>query len=77
MPLPTKKDLVDRVGMSIDYWDEQCAKQRIPHLRIGRKIYFTEEHIEQIIAMHERRPKHVPTTDEVARRRSERARRAA
>lgn len=70
MALPTKEDLVKRIGMSVDYWDEQCAKQAIPHLRIGRKIHFTEQHIDEIIAMYEVRPKTVPTRDQLAAKRS-------
>lgn len=79
MSLPKKEDLVERIGKSVDYWDEQCAARKIPHLRIGRDIYFTEDHIAEIIAMHEVDVSSVkvPTRDEIARKRAERFRRAA
>lgn len=70
MALPTKVDLVERIGNSIRYWDDQCSKERIPFTRIGKNIYFTEEQIAEIIAMHAVRPKRVPTRDQVGRKRS-------
>ncbi len=76
-PLRDKKHLAELTGMSVDFWYEQCSKQRIPHTRFGRYIRFTDEQIEQIVAMYARGPKQVPTRDEVARKRSARARSAA
>lgn len=77
MPLPTKKDLVERIGMSVDYWDGQCTAQSIPFTKIGNKIFFTEEQISRILEMHAVEPKRIPTRDEVARKRSSRLRGAS
>jgi hypothetical protein len=73
-PLRDKKYLAEVTGMSVDYWDDQCRAEAIPFTRFGRFIKFTDEQIEQIIAMHEVKPKNVPTRDEVARKRSTRVR---
>lgn len=76
-PMRDKKYLAEVTGMSVDFWDEQCSKERIPHTRFGRYIKFTDEQIAEIIAMYARGPKTVPTRDEVSRRRATRAGRAA
>lgn len=76
-PLKDKKYLAEVTGMSVDYWDEQCAAEKVPCTRFGRYIRFTDEQIQQIIAMHEVKPKTVPTRDDVARKRAARAGRAA
>lgn len=76
-PLRDKKYLAEVTGMSVDFWDDQCTKGNIPLTRFGRYIRFTDEQIEQIIAMHAEEPKQVPTQDEVARKRAERIRGAA
>jgi hypothetical protein len=52
-----------------DYtWQEAAAELRVsvhwlrsnidhlPHLRFGRKVFFTDAHLDEIRAMHERRP---------------------
>jgi hypothetical protein len=77
MALPTKRDLVQRIGMSVDYWDDQCSKQRIPFTKIGNRIFFTEQQIARIVEMHAVEPKTVPTRDEVGRKRAARIGRAA
>jgi hypothetical protein len=76
-PLHDKKYLAEITGMSVDYWDDQCSKELIPFTRFGRIIRFTDDQIEEIIEMHARKPKTVPTRDEVARRRSQRMARSA
>lgn len=72
-----KKYLAEITGLSVDYWDGQCSAENIPFTRFGRIIRFTDEQIDEIIAMHARGPKTVPTRDEVARTRAKRAGRAA
>lgn len=76
-PLKDKKYLAEVTGMSVDFWDDQCSKRLIPFTRFGRYIRFTDEQIEQIIAMNAETPKHIPARDEVARKRAERVRGAA
>ncbi len=75
--LKTKKDLAEITGMSVDYWDDQCAKRLVPFTRLGRKIFFTDEQIARIIAAGAVEPKQVPTRDEVARQRQQRLARRA
>lgn len=72
-PLKTKKDLAEITGMSVDFWDDQCAARRIPFTKFGRVIKFTDEQIAAIVAMYAVEPKTVPTRDEIAARRVRRA----
>lgn len=72
-PLRDKRYLAELTGMSVDFWDDQCSKGRVPFTRFGRVIRFTDAQIEQIIAARAVAPKSVPTRDEVGARRARRS----
>ncbi|MET8334432.1 hypothetical protein [Streptosporangium canum] len=53
-----KRQLAERLGddFKVSWIEDQCRKRRIPHLLIAGQYAFTEDHVRQILAMHERRP---------------------
>jgi len=54
----SKRQLAARLGplVSVSWIEAQCRARKIPHLLIGGHYGFTEEHVAEILAMHERRP---------------------
>ncbi|SFK91456.1 hypothetical protein SAMN05216275_1416 [Streptosporangium canum] len=53
-----KRQLAERLGddFKVSWVEDQCRKRRIPHLLIAGQYAFTEQHVAEILAMHERRP---------------------
>lgn len=54
----TPSDLAARLGKSADYWSRQARAKRIPHVRLGRDIRFTEADVQAILTA-----AHVAPTD--------------
>jgi excisionase family DNA binding protein len=44
-----RKEAAEKLGISLITLDRELARKRIPHLRIGRRVLFTEGHLEQYI----------------------------
>jgi hypothetical protein len=42
--------------LPVSVWWLQKNIRRLPHLRFGNKVFFTDEHLEEIRRLHERRP---------------------
>lgn len=47
------EDAAKLLGCSAKWLSEQCARRRVPHSIIARRIRFTPEHIAAIIRMNE------------------------
>lgn len=47
------EDAARLLGCSAKWLAEQCARRRVPHSIIARRIRFTDEHIEAIIRLFE------------------------
>ena len=50
MSLLTPRELADMLGKGEPFVAEQARRKAWPHVRVGRSIRFTPEHVEQIIA---------------------------
>jgi excisionase family DNA binding protein len=44
-----RREAAKRLGISLITLDRELAKKRIPHFRVGRRVLFTETHLEQYI----------------------------
>lgn len=44
-----RREAAKRLGISLITLDRELAKKRIPHFRVGRRVLFTENHLEQYI----------------------------
>lgn len=51
-PLKTHADLADRLALPLSTTIELRKREGWPHVRLGRKVRFTDEQIEQIITTH-------------------------
>ncbi len=47
-----RKEAAQRLGISVVTLDREVAKRRMPHLRIGRRVLFTEQLLTQYIEQH-------------------------
>lgn len=47
----TDREVAAMYGKSLDYVQRQTREGRWPHLKVGRSIRFTDEHLAQIDAM--------------------------
>lgn len=45
-----------RLNVSYEWLKKQVAADKVRHLRYGRAVRFTDEHLDEIIRAHERRP---------------------
>ena len=52
LPLKTHEDLAERLNLPLSTIVGLRKREGWPHIKLGRAIRFTEEHIEQIIASH-------------------------
>lgn len=50
-PVATPEQLADRYGVSREFVLRQARSRSWPHLRVGRRIAFTAEHVAQIDAL--------------------------
>ena len=50
-----RKEAAEKLGISLITLDRELARRRMPHFRIGRRVLFTQAHLEQYI---ERNSKH-------------------
>ncbi|MEU0236837.1 helix-turn-helix domain-containing protein [Nocardiopsis sp. NPDC006198] len=56
--LLTREEVADRLGIKARWLQSKCQSGEIPCTRLGpRYIRFTEEQVEQIIALHAEEPK--------------------
>ena len=60
MDLMTDVDVATRPGVGERWIAEAAKKGLIPHIRFGRTRRYREEHIAEIIAAHEVRPRFEP-----------------
>lgn len=44
-----RKEAARKLGVSVVTVDRELAKKRMPHFRIGRRVLFTQELLEQYI----------------------------
>lgn len=44
----TVKDLPGILGGSIDFWYDQVRLKRVPHYKVGNRIFFTLKNLEDI-----------------------------
>ena len=44
-----RKEAANRLGVSVVTIDRELAKKRIPHFRVGRRVLFTDAHLEEYI----------------------------
>lgn len=56
--LINKHQLAELLGENckVSWIEAQCRTRKIPHLLIGGQYAFTEQHVAEILQMHERRP---------------------
>jgi excisionase family DNA binding protein len=45
-----RKEAARKLGVSVVTVDRELAKKRLPHLRIGRRVLFTDEILQTYIA---------------------------
>lgn len=45
----TRNEAAKRLGISVVTLDRELARRRIPHLRIGRRVLFTDELLRKYI----------------------------
>lgn len=50
-----KRQLAELLGCKVSWVETKCVTRKIPHLLLD-EYKFTEEHVAEILAMHERRP---------------------
>lgn len=50
-----RKEAAEKLGISLITVDRELARKRMPHFRIGRRVLFTQSHLEKYI---ERNSKH-------------------
>lgn len=51
-----KHQLAELLDLKVSWIEEQCRRRLIPHLLLAGQYRFTQEHITEILTMHERRP---------------------
>lgn len=53
-----KRQLAELLGedFKVSWIEDKCRTRQIPHLLIAGQYAFTEGHVQEILAMHERRP---------------------
>lgn len=44
-----RKEAAQRLGISVITIDRELARKKISHFRVGRRVLFTEEHLDQYI----------------------------
>ncbi|MEO6655599.1 MAG: excisionase family DNA-binding protein [Pyrinomonadaceae bacterium] len=44
-----RREAAERLGISVVTLDRQLARRRIPHFRVGRRVLFTDELLQQFI----------------------------
>lgn len=49
-----RKEVAQKLGVSIVTIDRELSKNRIPHFRIGRRVLFTEAHLQEYIEKNSR-----------------------
>lgn len=54
--LLTPVDMSERLGHSAWWWRNEARARRVPHVRMGRVVGWTEEQVAQIVAAHEVAP---------------------
>jgi len=47
------KDAAERVGYSVIHLRRLVNQSKVPHLRIGKRFFFTEDHINSILGLSE------------------------
>jgi excisionase family DNA binding protein len=45
-----RREAANRLGVSLVTIDRQLAKKRMPHFRVGNRVLFTQELLDQFIA---------------------------
>lgn len=61
MKIYSVAEVAELFGAKSEWWlREGCRFGRFPHLRVGREIRFTEQHVKEITAAVERRPAREP-----------------
>ncbi|MGN6609309.1 MAG: helix-turn-helix domain-containing protein [Jatrophihabitans sp.] len=60
--LYTTQEAAARLHISYHWLKKQVQVGKVRHIRFGRSVRFTEEHIHEIIAAHERRVVRAKTT---------------
>jgi len=48
--LLTADDMSERLGHSAWWWRNEARARRVPHVRMGRVVRWTDEHVAQIVA---------------------------
>lgn len=52
-----RKEAARRLGLSVVTVDRELARGRITHVRVGRRILFTQAHLDEYIKRNERKAK--------------------
>lgn len=60
--LINKHQLAELLTLKVSWIESKCRTRKIPHLLIAGQYRFTEQHVAEILAMHERRPIERPAT---------------
>ncbi|SMD24191.1 helix-turn-helix domain-containing protein [Lentzea albidocapillata] len=68
--LHTAEEIAEALGVSEWWVKEQARQRRVPFVKVGGAYRFTSAHLDEIVASHEQRPEHQPTS---TARRSQRA----
>lgn len=55
--LLTDADVAERLGVGERWVAEEAKAGRIPHIKLGRARRYKPEHVEQILADHEQKPR--------------------
>lgn len=51
-PLHSVDELADAFGVSASTVRDLCARHEWPHVQLGRRIRFTDEHVREILEIH-------------------------
>lgn len=44
-----RKEAAQKLGVSVVTVDREIARKRIPHFRVGRRVLFTDSHLQEYI----------------------------
>lgn len=53
----SRKDAAQKLGVSVVTIDRLLASRNIAHFRVGKRVLFTDKHLEDYIANNERKTK--------------------
>ncbi len=52
-----KKTFAERAGISVATLDRLMKKKRVRYIKLGKRVLFTEQHLRDLLARHEKQTK--------------------